>query len=137
MHYPPSVERPDMQAVAAGKAEFVDEMMRAARKNMADRKLMLFFSVMTGESLTEEHPAHLFFLSRYDLARDGFTSAIAEAKGISNKENREKIAGLVSVLFATSDGLQMQWLRNQSVDFLGGLERVGRLVQEELQAISE
>ncbi|MQB46221.1 TetR/AcrR family transcriptional regulator [Rhizobium sp. ICMP 5592] len=137
LHYPSSVARPDMQAVATGRTEFVDEMMEAARRNVSDRHLVRFFSVMTGESLTREHPAHQFFVNRYDIARDGFTDAIAQAKSITNDTGRAQVSLLVSILFATSDGLQMQWLRNPSIDFVAGLERVAKMVGEGIQALRQ
>ncbi|KJF65275.1 MULTISPECIES: TetR/AcrR family transcriptional regulator [Rhizobium/Agrobacterium group] len=135
LHYPSSVVRPDMQSVASGKTEFVDEMMGAARRNIADRNLVRFFSVMTGETLTEEHPAHRFFVNRYDIARDGFTDAIAQARGITNENTRKEIALLVSILFGASDGLQMQWLRNPTVDFVAGLEKVAAMVRAAINSL--
>ncbi|MGV2052395.1 TetR family transcriptional regulator [Agrobacterium sp. 22-209-1] len=137
LHYPSSVSRPDMMSVAAGKTEFVDELMAAARRNIRDPELVRFFSVMTGESLTPEHPAHGFFVNRYDVAREGFTDAIAQAKGVRGEAGRAEISLLVSTLFAASDGLQMQWLRNPQVDFLGGLERVAAMVRDGLNSLEQ
>lgn len=135
LHYPLSASRPDIEAVAEGRSEFVDEVLRAAHRNVADRNLVRFFSVMTGESLTEGHPAHAFFVARYDLVLQGFTDAIARAKRITDDETRDRIALLVSILFATSDGLQMQWLRNPSIDFVGGMEHAARMIQAQLSML--
>jgi len=88
LHYPPAASRPDIEAVAKGKSNFVDEVLRAANRNAQDRDLVRFFSVMTGESLTGDHPAHEFFVARYDLVRQGFADAIAKAKGVESEESR-------------------------------------------------
>jgi AcrR family transcriptional regulator len=132
LHYPTSASRPDIEAVALGRTEFVDEVLKSAYRNLKDRELVRFFSVMTGESLTEGHPAHPFFVARYDVVRAGFTEAIVTAKNISGRQSYDKISLLVSVMFAASDGLQMQWLRNPSVDFIGGVEAVAAMVQKQI-----
>lgn len=134
-HYPSNVERPDMRQVSDGEIDFVDEVLRVTQKNMRDPHLVRFFSVMTGETLTEDHPAHAFFVMRYDSIRNGFANAIATSKGISNPKQIEELLLLVSILFATSDGLQMQWLRNPAVDFLGGISRVGEMIKTQLNLV--
>lgn len=135
MHYPPAADRPDMEGVATGKTDFVDEVLRAANRNAANRNLVRFFSVMTGESLTEGHPAHAFFAARYDLVRQGFADAIMQAKGLTDEGSRDLVVSLVSILFAASDGLQMQWLRNPSLDFIGGMELAAQLVRAPLDSL--
>lgn len=134
-HYPPAASRPDMESVADGKSNFVDEVLRAAYRNAQDRDLVRFFSVMAGESLTGDHPAHAFFVARYDLVRQGFADAIAKAKGVDDDNSRQLILSLVSILFAASDGLQMQWMRNPSFDFTGAIELAATLTRERLDAI--
>lgn len=134
-HYPPFAHRPDMEAVAEGRSEFVDEVLAATRRNAEDRRLVQFFSVMTGESLTGDHPAHEFFVERYSAVRAGFAEAIATAKGVTDQAGRSRIALLVTTLFAASDGLQMQWLRDPTVDLLGGVELTASWVQEQLNSL--
>ncbi|TCQ97323.1 TetR family transcriptional regulator [Neorhizobium sp. JUb45] len=135
LHYPPAASRPDIEAVAQGRSDFVDEVLQAAYRNARDRELVRFFSVMTGESLTGDHPAHAFFVARYDLVRQGFADAIAQAKRVESEESKRLILSLVSILFAASDGLQMQWLRNPSFDFTGAIELAAALTRERLDAI--
>ncbi|QZQ53855.1 TetR/AcrR family transcriptional regulator [Curtobacterium sp. TC1] len=133
-HYPTGQHRPDMAAIAAGETDFVDEMLRAVRHNVDDPVLVRFFSVMTGESLTEDHPAHAFFEERYRRVRHGFTEAILRARGVAGPSARGRIDRAVTVLVGTSDGLQMQWLRDPSVDLVGGVELVADLVRAEIAA---
>ncbi|MFJ8931531.1 TetR/AcrR family transcriptional regulator [Streptomyces sp. NPDC102364] len=134
-HYPPFAHRPDMEAVAAGRSEFVDEVLAATRHNVEDRRLVRFFSVMTGESLTVDHPAHDFFVERYHSVRAGFVDAIATAKRVTDEADRARIALLVATLFAASDGLQMQWVRDPSVDLVGGVELTASWVQQQLNSL--
>lgn len=134
-HYPASAHRPDMAAVASGRTEFVDEVLNSARHNVNNRRLVRFFSVMMGESLTADHPAHAFFVERYDRVREGFTEAIATAKGITDQTERARISLLVSTLLATSDGLQVQWVRDASVDLVGGIGVVAEMVRSQLRAL--
>jgi AcrR family transcriptional regulator len=134
-YYPADAGRPDIEAVASGERHFVDEVLTAAHRNAQDRDLVRFFSVMTGESLTQGHPAHAFFVGRYDLLRHGFAGAIAKAAGIEDKEIQEVILRIVTLLFATSDGLQMQWLREPSFDFIGAMALAAEMTRERLNAI--
>ncbi|VWB87120.1 TetR/AcrR family transcriptional regulator [Burkholderia lata] len=134
-HYPPAAQRPDVEAIAAGQMEFFDEMLRVTRNNAAHPDLVRFFSVMTGEALTEGHPAQEFFVARYDNVREGFVSAIARSKGTTDPRIIEEISTVVSIFFAMSDGLQMQWLRNPSIDFVASVEIAVQMLRERLDSL--
>jgi AcrR family transcriptional regulator len=135
MHYPPADNRPDIDAVAKGQSDFVDEVLQAAYRNASNPQLVRFFSVMMGESLTEGHPAYGFFVQRYNLVRHGFADAIAKSKGITDESARSFILANVSMLLAASDGLQMQWLRDPSIDLIASMELAAQLVRTQLASI--
>lgn len=135
-HYRGVVDRPDMEAIAVGQIDFFDEMMRVTEFNHQHPDLVRFFSVMTGEALTDDHPAQLFFKQRYDAVRAGFVSAIAKSKGIDDEAMLRQISEIVTIFFAVSDGLQMQWLRNPDIDFVGGVKLMTEMLRHRLTAIS-
>jgi AcrR family transcriptional regulator len=76
--------------------------------NEARPGLMRLFATLAAEAVSPEHPAHVFFAERYSrittfigegLDREGFSSS----SGASN-------AQIASLVLATMDGLQLQWL---------------------------
>jgi len=136
-HYPASSERADMQAIAEGRADFLDEMLRVTRLNAERPDLVRFFSVMSGEALTDGHPAQEFFVQRYANVREGYVTAIARSAGLSDPAQLHTITALVSLVFAVSDGLQMQWLRDPSIDYVGGIEANLNRMRHLLNAIVE
>jgi AcrR family transcriptional regulator len=68
-HYPLSAARTDLHAIANGATTFGAEIERVTRANLANPALVRFFAVMTGESLTDGHPMHDFFVQRYERLR--------------------------------------------------------------------
>ncbi len=76
--------------------------------NEAKPGLMRLFTTLAAEAVSPEHPAHAFFAERYaritgfiadGLDREGFRSS----SGATNAE-------IASLVLATMDGLQLQWL---------------------------
>lgn len=76
--------------------------------NEARPGLMRLFTTLAAEAVSPEHPAHVFFAERYTrittfiadgLDREGFISS----SGAST-------AQIASLVLATMDGLQLQWL---------------------------
>ncbi|SCB36463.1 TetR/AcrR family transcriptional regulator [Rhizobium hainanense] len=136
-YYPASTERADMRAIAEGRVDFLDEMLRVTRLNADRPDLVRFFSAMSGEALTEGHPAQEFFVRRYEAVREGYVSAIAKSKGITRASDLKTINNLVTLLFAASDGLQMQWLRDPEIDYIGGIELTIGMIRQRMDAIAD
>ncbi|WP_171042416.1 TetR/AcrR family transcriptional regulator [Sinomonas gamaensis] len=135
-HYPRSATRPDLEAIERGETTFSEEIVRVTAKNAADPHLVRFFSVMSGESLTESHPAARFFRERYAIVTTGMTNAIARSQGVTDPEAISRLALLVRTVYAGMDGLQMQWLRDPEVDLVGGVRLLARMAEAEIQRIA-
>ncbi|WIY00991.1 TetR/AcrR family transcriptional regulator [Amycolatopsis mongoliensis] len=126
-HYPSVRDRPEAKAMARGEATFPDLLDEVARVNSRNPELVRFFSVMIGESLTEDHPARQFFVERYDAVRAVFTTAVA------GPDADRRVRTLVSVALAAMDGLQLQWLRNpDEVDLVAGVRVITDLLRAQL-----
>lgn len=135
-HYPVSVTRPDIEAIARGEVDFATEIVRVTRSNVRDPHLIRFFSVMTGESLTDGHPAAEFFIERYARLRTSFANAIAESLNVSDSPvATARIELIVTTTFGGMDGLQMQWLRDDSVDLIAGVELLGEMARQQLELV--
>ena len=72
--------------------------------------LVQLFTLLVAEGISHEHPAHDFFIQRYQRERERMVEAIAQAQ--KAKEVRSDIPAetLGVLIFAIMDGLQVQWL---------------------------
>ncbi|WP_338811325.1 helix-turn-helix domain-containing protein (plasmid) [Agrobacterium leguminum] len=135
-YYPASTERADIQAIAEGSVEFLDEMLRVTKLNAERPELVRFFSAMSGEALTDGHPAQEFFVKRYESVREGYAAAIIQSKRATDPGDQRGITALVTLFFAASDGLQMQWLRDPTIDYVGEIEMTIDMIRPRLEAIT-
>lgn len=89
-----------------------------AERNMSRPGLVRLFVTLSAEATDPGHPAHDFFRSRYDTSRELFTRVLDEAK-----ERGEVSPGASGpLLVAVFDGLQVQWLLDESFELLGELD---------------
>ncbi|TPW77540.1 TetR/AcrR family transcriptional regulator [Schumannella soli] len=93
-------------------AALLDHLVETAQNNAERRGIVQGYTALLGESVTEEHPARQFFTDRYTGLRDMVTSAIADATGRSADD--PLVSSAASVVIATMDGLQTQWLLDPS-----------------------
>ena len=123
--------------IAHGALTLSDRYDALAARGPRSPELVRLFSVMTGESLTEGHPARAFFERRYDLVRDRYATAIVQhAEALGLRASTDGVARLVNLVVATLDGLQLQWLRNpEAVDMQRSMTEVTDLVRMHLAAL--
>jgi len=86
--------------------------------------LVQLFNLLLAESISADHPAHEFFIERYQREREHWVQAITQAQ--QNGEVRADIsAETLSILtFAMMDGLQVQWLMEPEKIDMSELYRV-------------
>lgn len=72
--------------------------------------LVKLFTILAAESVSPEHPAHEFFIQRYQRERDHMTEAIAQAQTAGEIRADIPAETLTVLIFAVMDGLQVQWL---------------------------
>lgn len=96
-------------------AAFLDHLVKTAATNAERPGIVQAYTVLVGESVTENHPGRAFFAERFAGLRTMVANAVADATGRA-PEDPEVVAG-ASVIMATMDGLQTQWLLdNDSID---------------------
>lgn len=109
-------------------------LVETSEANSRNLVLTQLYSVLLGESLTEEHPAKEFFASRFEGLRPKVAEAVAEVvadPSIPDQEIEEVAAGIIAVM----DGLQYQFLLdNSAVDMPAITERVVRALIVDLKA---
>lgn len=96
--------------------EALEALVELARHNAKTRGLVELFATLSAESTAPDHPAHAYFVTRYDrvvaevsrhfveLAEDGLLR-----EGIDPQQAGRQWVALM-------DGLQVQWLLNDATD---------------------
>ncbi len=92
-----------------GKAALA-KLTELAEHNRKIPGLVQLFTVLTGEAVTNDHPAHGWAQDRYATLRSGLTASL-EA-GVAGGELRADLDAhaVAAQVFAMMDGLQLQWL---------------------------
>lgn len=135
-YYPLSSTRPNILAIREGRASFSDEVRKLAQVNYERPDLVRFFAVMSGESLTEGHPARSYFVERYQKLRTDLSEALLAATGLpANGPEAATVEYLVEITIGGLDGLQSQWLRDGSIPFVAASAHLGTMIEAEVQAL--
>lgn len=92
--------------------------------NQTVPSLVQLFNLLLAESISADHPAHEFFIERYQREREHWVQAITQAQ--QNGEVRADISAetLAILTFAMMDGLQVQWLMEPEKIDMSELYRV-------------
>jgi AcrR family transcriptional regulator len=95
----------DFQGLAA-----LDRLVELVGYNSHVPGVVRAFTVLMGEAVAEDHPAHEWFERRYPRRRDNIAAALRA--GIDTGEIRADIDcdALAAEIVAMMDGLQVQWL---------------------------
>ena len=89
-------------------------LVRTARMNVDRPGIVQGYSVLTGESVTENHPARAWVTDRFRVLRGEISDAvIAVGEGTVSRETADCAA---SAIIGVMDGLQVEWLLDDSVD---------------------
>lgn len=79
-------------------------------------ELLRLFAVLAAEASTPSHPAHDWFVERYERKARELTTAFEydQSRGRINRERDPKL--LAQLLIAIWDGIQLQWLIDPRTD---------------------
>jgi AcrR family transcriptional regulator len=87
-----------------------------------NRGLVQFFTALVGEAVAEGHPAHDHVRDRYVATRQLWRDLLEQARQRGEIPDDVDIDKAAPLLIAVMDGLQIQWLYDESVDISGLLE---------------
>lgn len=103
-----------------GGLDLFRHLIHTAYLNSERAGIVQAFVVLSGESVTDDHPARQYFTNRYATLRgeiiDAFTEVCAE-RGL--ERSSPMISAAASSILALMDGLQVQWLLKPDVVDLG------------------
>jgi hypothetical protein len=82
------------------------------------------FNLLVAESISPDHPAHEFFIERYQRGREHWVQAITQAQQAGEVRSDISPVTLAALIFAMMDGLQVQWLLEPENIDMSGMFRV-------------
>lgn len=104
-------------AATATGADLLRGMVELTRYNTTIPGLVALYCVLSAEATDPEHPAHQYFLNRYNWVRGILTEAFAEMGRRGALRSGVAPEAAARQIIALMDGLQVQWLLdNNSVD---------------------
>lgn len=98
---------------------FVSDWMLLLDYNTRNPGIVELYTILSGEATSKTHPAHAYFRERYETVR-----IFVEANFKGMLEDGHLVPGaptpseLATSLISISDGLQVQWLLDPTVDIL-------------------
>jgi len=95
---------------------FLEQMRKVVAYNQTTRGLTSLYTVVVAEATDREHPAHTYFSERYASGAIDGAAVIADAQrdGLIRADIEPRHAA--RLITAVMDGLQQQWLLDDSVD---------------------
>lgn len=97
--------------------DLLRHLMGTIAANCARPGLVKTYVAITGESVTEDHPARSYVTERFAALRETIVASLREVAGpgISDEELNQASTSLIGVM----DGVQLQWLLDpEAVDLL-------------------
>ncbi|MFC4138466.1 MULTISPECIES: TetR/AcrR family transcriptional regulator [unclassified Microbacterium] len=91
------------------------------RHNAEVPGLVELFSRLSVDAVDPEHPAHQYFLERSERLRTAVAEGLAHDPSHQGALDPDTMARVVQ---AVSDGLQLQWMIDPSVDMAGIVEKL-------------
>lgn len=87
-----------------------------------NRGLVQFFTALVGEAVVDDHPAHEQVKQRYEATRALWRDLLEQARERGELPADIDVDRSASLLVAVMDGLQIQWLYDESINISGLLE---------------
>jgi AcrR family transcriptional regulator len=85
--------------------------------------LVRLFVTLAAEATDPEHPAHDFFVARYDDVTGYFVAQLTAAKDAGELSEDADLLAAAHQLIAVMDGLQVQWLLNERLDMVATFDQ--------------
>ncbi|WP_460798297.1 TetR/AcrR family transcriptional regulator [Microbacterium sp. GXF0217] len=108
----------ESQRIPDGPELFV-HLVKTAFENEKRPGIVQAYTVLSAESVTEEHPGRDYFEERYTTLRREVSSAFADLCDQEGVTDTETVAAASAAILAVMDGLQLQWLLHPEIIELG------------------
>lgn len=88
----------------------LDAGVELVEHNQTVPGLVQLFNLLVAESISPDHPAHDYFIERYQRERSHWVQALTQAQQAGEVRADIDAETLAVLVFAMMDGLQVQWL---------------------------
>ena len=105
-------------------SHFLEAATELVEHNETVPGLVRLFTLLVAESISPDHPAHEFFIQRYQRERERMAKVIAQTQQAGEVRGDIPAETLVVLVFAVMDGLQVQWLLEPEKVNMTGMLRV-------------
>lgn len=105
-------------------SHFLEAGIELVEHNETVSGLVQLFILLVAESVSPDHPAHEFFIQRYQREREQMAQVVAQAQQAGEVRADIPADTLVVLIFAMMDGLQVQWLLEPEKISMSGMFRV-------------
>jgi AcrR family transcriptional regulator len=107
-------DRADVAGLTGQKAptglELFRHLVATARANMDRPGIVQTYTVLSAESVTDDHPGQDWFRARYRGLRTMLIAALQQASDPDDRASDADIEAAAEGILAVMDGLQIQWL---------------------------
>ncbi|MBW8762452.1 MAG: TetR family transcriptional regulator [Microbacterium sp.] len=86
--------------------------------------LVQLYVEFSAEASIGKHPAHEYFVERYEWVRDLSVQSVRTAQESGEFGQNVDAELIADIIVATADGLQQQWLLDRSIDMVARLRAV-------------
>lgn len=94
----------------------VPATLERVRSSVARPELLRLFAILAAEASAPSHPAHEWFLQRYQRKTDELAAAFAHDQSLGRIDKFRDPHLLARLLIGIWDGIQLQWLIDPSAD---------------------
>jgi AcrR family transcriptional regulator len=106
-----------------GGAALFAHLVATAQRNALRAGVVQVYTVLSAESVTEDHPARKFFTERYETLRRSVDDAFRQLCAQEHITQPDTVDMASASILAAMDGLQLQWLLDPTaVDLAGATE---------------
>jgi len=98
------------------RGELVRGLRGLVRANALERDMIRLYTTLGAEAMDTAHPAHHHFRTRYADIRGYLTSGVEKARETGALPPGPDARGVAASLLAVMDGLQTQWLLDETFD---------------------
>jgi len=118
-------QRDEAVRIAAGdisETTLLDQTRKVVAHNQSTRGLTSLYTVISAEATDAEHPAHEYFKSRYAQGREVAEATIRDALAHGRVRADLDVELAARLIPAVMDGLQQQWLLDDSFDMTAAFD---------------
>lgn len=90
--------------------------------NFSRPELLRLFTILSSEASAPDHPAHEWFVARYDRVITSISAQMAHDQSVGRIAASVDPLRAAKLLVAGWDGLQLQWLLNTDEDMSGEID---------------